>query len=357
MPSSSPRLRRQCVDDVIEDAQIEDVGAIAELRGRLLAMRDAAAASTARAARCALEAVAEAGGEVERRRAALNACPRDRDPTPLRNALEKAVSAFHSLDLATTQALNDLRTLRTQTDEISAEASSYLSRLQASLLATPSAPPASLSSGTSHSPFGMHADRRPGHPTLAAGGPAFAAVKRYSERGGELNKALWIEGHGGPALDADMAAWRSAMDHAFDFAEPTSRTLILYRSATPEILRDLGVVDASGAAERELTPGPTTKHSGFLSASTSDPYRDAKGYRVHMRITVPAGTPILDLRPTSERGTGLSPHTSEHELLLPRAGYLVVSPGTARTVRAPTGETHVFFDAYYITPPRYRDGH
>jgi hypothetical protein len=175
-------------------------------------------------------------------------------------------------------------------------------------------------------------------------------VAAYAAGGSDLNRALWEAEKGGTALSGEAIDLCARVDAAIAAAPRATEFLTLNRSITPEILSDLGADPSSPASVASvLDAGPAAFHPAYFSTSDVDPFADSTGYAVHMRLHVPDGTPLLDLRPVAAGGTGLSGFASEREILLPRGGVLAVVPGSTST-SVVGGRTHVYFDAMYLMP-------
>lgn len=185
---------------------------------------------------------------------------------------------------------------------------------------------------------------------LPAGAPASMdeVVDEWVKNGIPLNRRIWGCTKGNTPLSADDASTCARLDAAFAATAPLAMPITVNRSCGAALLEDLKVAPTASPATAAgtLASGIACRHPGYVATSTADPAMDASGYRIHMRIHVPEGAHVLDIRSRGEGGMG-SRYEYEHEIVLPRDGYLLIRPHTVRAV-SKHGALHWFFDADYV---------
>lgn len=148
-----------------------------------------------------------------------------------------------------------------------------------------------------------------------------AAVLDYTEEGWSINNELRAQAANDPYATSDHSKTISAMDSAFDSAEPLTDAVVLHRG--------LGVSpkDATGpttiAFFEGLKVGQSFSDPAFSSTSTHEKISTeyAASSKIRFKVVVPAGKKVLPINTV----LGKKNHFfGEHEVLLPRGSKFKV---------------------------------
>lgn len=348
-----------------EDIDVRDVRQLPLLKGELLSALQGVASQGHAAAGSVASLTAMCRAEVARRRHVLERClaSEERNCNRERLAWERSLRALQQAESLNDEASGVAWKLQKQADELAHRTAVKLSALHQHLSsAPPGPPPTPVEAGTPpQGPSGVSSGggssvnasapglEAPGHLPAEAPRELADAIRAYADHGAELNGALWDAEASGWDVPAETASLSARLDSAFRVAAPTTSWMTLNRSTSIDLIQDLVGGDGSdeAATKSALDLGPACLHPAFLSASEEDPFSSVPDYRVHLRVHVPAGSAILDLRAKSVGGTGLSKFSNEREFLLPRGGHLLVIPGATTAIKR-NGMTHWYLDMLYV---------
>lgn len=322
----------------MNDAEVRAVNQLADLRSTIKRSTENAAAATDDAAATISWMMAEVATEVARRDRAYRECdPEKSNCRPLQERLQRAVRAQRELERSAAELLPSLKRSTARAVDLGERGGRALAVMQQHLSATPATDASTMGTGGAAGPVAaagagaaaMGTGLAPGF--LSDGDKAIAgpAVIRYTEHGDQLNNALW----NGRDLTTEQRDTVAMLDWAMDRAGRSTATTTLNRDVNLDVLRSLGADPSDpDSAVAALNAGPMARHPGYMSTSTGHPMGSAP---VHIKVTIPPGTPMLDLR--REGGMDLSAYSPESEVLLPRDGYFRVVPGSARYERSASG--------------------
>lgn len=297
-----------------------------EMNGRLNQSPPAVDDATSRMIVAMDQLVAFASEEVRIRTAQLQNCAPEEAPY-YRARLERAQQAL-AISGAVLQRGHGLSShVRTLSHEMIAAATRQISLVHAAVQEMPSGNAAPFTGGGAAAVGAMAGGgRAEGALADDVSTETCDALRAYTRLG--VGEGINGRAREGKSTAADRALMR-AIDAGFDGAEPLHADSEFHREVGLSFFQSL----CDGARSRDeilprLNSGAATLDRGYVST-----YADGGAFGdkpIHLTVRVPAGTKVIDMTRSHPDGMPLSTFSKERERLLPRGGYLVGIPGTAR---------------------------
>jgi len=316
--------------------RVESVVALDDLRARLHSSPGRLAEPLERVRGAMRALVASVREEVARRDAELRNCGDPDLVAWLRARLEAALAALALAEDVAARVRSVATRVETEAERHAGHGAAELDGIARQIDAVDAPAEAAAAAGavaltaaaspTRAGASGAAAGRMPGALPATLPAASWDALRALGGRAGETLGGRLRAG----AITAEDAGLIERVDAAFAVAEPLHEWMTFDRVVERDFFDSL-VPGSSGDAvtTAALDASAALEEPAYLSTSKPGG-RYGSPSAVHLRVDVPPGTPAIDMTALHPDGDPIGPWHGEREMLLPRGGYLVALPESAR---------------------------